>query len=61
VKPYRERYGEKAFVSPAYSKRISTLMAKLREKHGIRSRQELYEARARKVRPVAVAEQMGLF
>ena len=40
VKPYRERFSEKAFVSPAYSKRISTLMSKLREKHGFPSRRE---------------------
>jgi DNA repair photolyase len=61
VKPYRERYGDKAFVSPAYAKRISTLMAKLRDKHGIRSRQELYESKAQRALPAAVAEQMDLF
>jgi len=40
VKPYRERYGEKAFVSAAYSKRISTLMSKLREKYGFPARKD---------------------
>jgi DNA repair photolyase len=32
---YRERYGERAYLGPAYRKRISLLMAKLRQKHGI--------------------------
>ena len=40
VKPYRERYGDKAFVLPAYAKRISELMAKLREKHGFERRRD---------------------
>jgi DNA repair photolyase len=40
VKSYQERYGEKAFVSSAYAKRISTLFAKLREKHGFPSRRD---------------------
>ncbi len=32
---YRERYGEHAYLGSAYRKRISQLMAKLRQKHGI--------------------------
>jgi DNA repair photolyase len=40
VKNYQERYGEKAFVSSAYAKRISALMAKLREKHGFPARRD---------------------
>jgi DNA repair photolyase len=40
VKNYRERYGEKAFVSAAYSKRISTLFSKLREKYGFPARRD---------------------
>jgi DNA repair photolyase len=35
VTKYRERYGEKAFVSEAYRKRISELMKKLRQKYGL--------------------------
>ncbi len=35
VANYRERYGERAYLSAAYRKRISQLMAKLRQKHGI--------------------------
>ena len=69
VKPYRERYGENAFVSPAYSKRISTLMAKLREKHGFPGRRDHFVRRGDSVgnplEPHGVgvpeAEQMLLF
>jgi DNA repair photolyase len=32
---YRERYGERAHLGPAYRKRISQLMARLRQKHGL--------------------------
>lgn len=35
VENYRARYGERAYLGPAYRKRISQLMAKLRQKHGI--------------------------
>jgi DNA repair photolyase len=35
VAEYRERYADRAFVSKAYSKRLSALMSKLRSKHGI--------------------------
>jgi DNA repair photolyase len=36
VDDYRKRYAGKAFVSKAYSKRLSELMAALRKKHGIK-------------------------
>ena len=36
VESYRQRYGERAFVTGSYRKRISQLFAKFREKHGIR-------------------------
>jgi len=35
VDQYRKRYADRAFVSTAYGKRLSDLMASLREKHGI--------------------------
>src|SRR5271167_1234884 len=35
VEDYRKRFSERAFVSKAYSKRISRLIASLRKKHGI--------------------------
>ena len=59
VEDYRKRFGERAFVSKAYSKRISELMASLRKKHGISqqfsSRSEIVHPPAREV------EQMELF
>ena len=38
VADYRKRYADRAFVSKAYSKRLSELMAALRKKHGITAR-----------------------
>lgn len=35
VDSYRERFGDRAFLSPAYGKRIALLMTSLRRKHGI--------------------------
>jgi len=35
VAGYRKRYADRAFVSKAYSKRLSELMSRLRKKHGI--------------------------
>ncbi|HET9696292.1 MAG TPA: radical SAM protein [Terriglobales bacterium] len=40
VEKYRQRFGEKAFVSEAYRKRISELMKSLRKKYGIIDRRE---------------------
>jgi DNA repair photolyase len=45
VAKYRERFSDKAFVSAAYRKRISELMRKLRQKHGIGERPH-YEQRS---------------
>ena len=45
VESYRERYGERAFVSKPYAKRISELMAKLRKKYGIVNAYERYQAK----------------
>src|SRR6516225_3484683 len=36
VPEYRKRFGERSFVSKAYAKRLSELMASLRKKHGIK-------------------------
>ena len=38
VNTYRQRFGDKAFLSLAYRKRLSQLMARLREKYGIPQR-----------------------
>jgi DNA repair photolyase len=61
VEKYRQRYGEKAFVSEAYRKRISELMKKLREKHGLRLRPRYGEERMVKAKAEVVQEQMKLF
>jgi len=67
VNLYRERYGEKAFVSAAYAKRVSALMAKLREKHGFPSRRDHWEKRGDSVGNPLVShgenktEQLDLF
>jgi hypothetical protein len=69
AKPYRERYGERAFVSQAYAKRISTLMAKLREKHGLPARRDHVPQRGDSVGNALIrhgageeqVEQMSLF
>jgi len=59
VHDYRKRFADGAFVSKAYSKRISELMARLRKKHGI-SRE--FSSRSQKAHPVQQeAEQMTLF
>jgi DNA repair photolyase len=56
---YRRRFRERAFVSKAYSKRISELMAGLRKKHGI-SRE--FSSRSRSAHPTSQEEeQMRLF
>jgi DNA repair photolyase len=60
IASYRQRYAQRAFLPPSYGRRLSQLMAHLREKHGIRNRDERY---ARRARPVASDEdeQLGLF
>jgi hypothetical protein len=40
VKQYQERYASRAFVSEAYHRNISKLMAKLREKYAINFERE---------------------
>jgi DNA repair photolyase len=58
VEEYRKRFAGRAFVSKAYSKRISELMASLRQKHGITravtARREIQHANLE-------AEQLRLF
>jgi DNA repair photolyase len=59
VQDYRNRFADRAFVSKAYSKRISDLLARLRKKHGI-SRE--FSSRSQRAHPVQQeAEQMKLF
>jgi len=46
VKTYQERYKDKAFLPKAYGKRLSELMARLREKCGIRNSYERYSRKS---------------
>ncbi|MGO9516894.1 MAG: hypothetical protein ACLPND_07620 [Candidatus Korobacteraceae bacterium] len=59
VEDYRARFGSRAFVSKAYSKRISELIASLRKKHGI---SQQFSSRSESVHsPVQEMEQLNLF
>jgi DNA repair photolyase len=60
VKSYRERYEQHAFLPPAFGKRLSQLMARLRAKHGIQNEYERYARRAHPV-PSPDDDQMQLF
>jgi len=57
VESYRKRYASRAFLSRAYQKRLSQLMARLRQKYGIRRE---YDCCSRRTYPVANGEQMDL-
>jgi DNA repair photolyase len=56
---YRERYKDRAFLPKSYHERISQLMARLRQKHGMVRQREKYDLR--RSDPHASAEQMALF
>jgi DNA repair photolyase len=58
VDSYRERYKDRAFLPKAYGKRLSQLMARLREKYGIRNSYDRY---APKPYPAAAISQLTLF
>jgi DNA repair photolyase len=58
VADYRKRFAERAFVSNAYSKRISELMAQLRKKHGITRE---FSSRSQSAHPEPTEEQLTLF
>jgi DNA repair photolyase len=60
VKSYRERYEQRAFLPPAFGKRLSQLMARLRAKHGIQNEYERYARRAHPV-PSSADQQFTLF
>jgi DNA repair photolyase len=61
VANYRERYQSRAFLPPAYGKRLSQLMAKLREKYGIRNDYDRYSRRAHPGPELFLNDQMALF
>jgi len=56
---YRERFNERAFLPQAYHKRISQLMARLRQKHSIGGNRQRYEKRPEPRK--TVEEQLALF
>lgn len=61
VATYRERYADRSFLPPAYGKRLSELMARLRAKYGIRN---LYDRYARRTHPASALvseDQLSLF
>jgi len=61
VESYRERYKNRAFLPTSYRRRLSQLMARLRQKYGIRSDYDRYSERSH---PLAADEgraQLSLF
>jgi DNA repair photolyase len=61
VAKYRERYADRAFASPAYQKRISTLVKAYREKYGMASGEDRLTQTAHRPRREPECMQMGLF
>ena len=61
VQSYRERYEQRAFLPPAFGKRLSELMARLRAKHGIHNRYERYARGAHPLPSDADHQQLALF
>jgi DNA repair photolyase len=59
VESYRQRFTTRAFLPSAYRKRLSQLMARLRQKYGIRSDYDRYNERSHP--PVEEAQQLRLF
>jgi DNA repair photolyase len=58
VESYRKRYASRAFLPASYRKRISSLMAALRRKHGFSSREE---SMCGSYPPTEEAQQLALF
>jgi len=59
VQNYQQRFSEKAFLSTAYRKRLSQLMARLRQKYGFPSSGE--RSRSQNDPPEASNTQLNLF
>ena len=59
VEEYRKRYTDKSFVSKVYAKRLSDLMASLRQKHGITK--EIVDRGGISAQNKSAEEQMALF
>ena len=61
VEGYRDRFKDRSFLSTPYRKRLSQLMARLREKYGIRSDYDRYSERSRPVPDAELGKQLQLF
>jgi DNA repair photolyase len=61
VESYRQRYKDRAFLPASYRKRLSQLMARLREKYGIHSDYDRYSQRTHPAAEIEPDEQMKLF
>jgi len=61
VESYRQRYRDRAFLSSSYRKRLSQLLARLRQKYGIRTDYDRYSQRSHPVADAEPGEQMRLF
>jgi len=60
VESYRQRFRERAFLPAAYRKRLSTLMARLRLKYGLRNDYDRYSERNHPI-VARASEQLTLF
>ncbi len=61
VESYRQRYKDRAFLTASYRKRLSQVMKRLRQKHGIPSDYDRYSQRTLAAPESATAAQMKLF
>jgi DNA repair photolyase len=61
VESYRQRYKDRAFLSASYRKRLSQLMARLRQKHGIPSDYDRYRRTTHPAAESGPDAQMKLF
>src|SRR5271170_3857810 len=61
VESYRQRYQDRAFLSAPYRKRLSELMDRLRQKHGIQVDHDRYSRRPQSAPAIQPPDQMNLF
>jgi DNA repair photolyase len=61
VKSYQQRYKDRAFLPASYRKRLSQLMKRLREKHGIPTDYDRYSKKTHPAPENQPGEQMQLF
>jgi DNA repair photolyase len=61
VESYHQRYKDRAFLSSPYRQRLSQLMARLREKYGLRNHYDRYDRKTQPARDPDACAQMKLF